>query len=368
MSLTTDERVIVKNHLSFATLVLICLSPLCNAQGPVVASSVNGVLNPTQFTGNDIGAQINTAWLSGRTVRIPAGTYNFATTINHPGSGHKLECDAGTVLNYTGSADAITLEQTNAGGNQNAGIDGNGGCILQGTSAAQSGVHLYPSNHTFIRNLRITGFTNSSFGYGIYDTGGNSVEINNVSIYGNRTGVYLTGTPMYGTSFAANAVHIEDSDISSNSAWAVDSELNGCNCTTQNLGNVISNNVFEQNGLGDLRLNFDYGTSVTGNYFESGGVNVNIGETQNAWGTSVTHNYFTGSSAVTSSVTIGYGSFFNIEENALIGQPSTACFINVKTGENGIDGASLNKRGVGTNMMPAGVNEWCSHGTGTTNP
>jgi hypothetical protein len=36
------------------------------------------------------------------------------------------------------------------------------------------------SNHTFVRNMRITAFTN---GYGIYDMGGNSIQLQTVTVF-----------------------------------------------------------------------------------------------------------------------------------------------------------------------------------------
>ena len=352
---------------SIRQLAALLLLPLCptisHSQTVVTAGSVNGVLNPTQFAGSDIGAQINTAWKSGATVRVPAGSYTFSTTIVHPGAGYKLECDTGATLTYTGSSDAITLANGNLGNNQDAGIDGDGGCVLRGTSSAQSGIHIFPSNHTFIRNIRITGFTNTNYGYGIYDTGANSVEINNVSIFGDRTGVYLTGNA---SGNASNAVHIADSDISNNSGLGVDSEPNGT-CCTENLGLSITNNVFEGNqGGGDIRINNDQGASVTGNYFESNGVGVNIGPTTNEWGITVEHNYF--SQGNPESIELGYGTDFNIVHNTLYHSANTTsgCFINVTTGGSGGTGRI---RGVGTNASGgASVGEFCNYGTATTTP
>ena len=253
----------VKRSVCLVGIVLL-ISSLIRAQSTVTAASVNGVLNPTQFAGSDIGAQVNTAWRSGSTVRIPAGTYSFSTTIAHPGDPYRLECDAGTVLNYTGSGDAITLSNNNADGDQNAGIDGNGGCLLEGTSAAQSGIHVYPSNHDYIRNIRIFGFSNSNAGYGIYDTGGNSLTIDNVDLHANGVGLEIVGVNMYGNTYAANAVHVSHSEISTNVRWGIVSDKGACSCT-QNLGNVYSDNVLEGNGTGDLMINWDYGASVTGN-------------------------------------------------------------------------------------------------------
>jgi nitrous oxidase accessory protein NosD len=179
----------------------------CLAQAPVSAGSVNTVLNPLSFSGSDIGAQINTAWKSGlgKTVLVPPGTYSFSTTIALPGDGYALECDAGATLNYTGSSDAILLPYQNQISIGNSGVDGRGGCLLQGTSAAQSGIHILAAiNGARIRNMRISGFTE---GYGIYDTGGNTVTIAQSHITGNRTGVYLTGSP-YGSAYAADGIHI----------------------------------------------------------------------------------------------------------------------------------------------------------------
>jgi hypothetical protein len=333
-----------------------------SAQTTVTAGSVNGVLNPTQFSGSDIGAKVNTAWKSGATVRIPAGTYSFATTIVHPGTGYKLECDTGATLNYTGSGDAIELAPANPGSNQNAGIDGDGGCLLKGTSSAQSGIHIYPSNHTFVRNIRITGFTNGNSGYGIYVTGGNSLEINNVSSYLNRTGVYLTGSSQYSGN-SANAVHISDSDISTNSNIGIDSENSHCGCTA-NFGNSITNNVIENNGNIAVQLNWDVGTTVIGNYISGSSTGINVGPNENEFGITIRSNYF---EAMGTPVVIGYGSRFTVAENNFdnTGAASSTCFVNVDPGPNGSTGYIT---GVGTNFKGLTLNEFCNLGVKTTTP
>jgi hypothetical protein len=350
-------------RLTLTLLAASALTPISlNAQA-VNSISVNGVLNPVYYSGTDIGAQINAAWASGqgKTVRVPAGTYSFSTTIVHPGTGYMLICDTGATLQYNGSSDAITLANGNLGADQNAGIDGDGGCSLKGTSAAASGIHIFPSNHTFVRNIRISGFTS---GYGIKDTGGNSVELTNISAYGNKTGIYVTGETIGSSGYAANAVHLSDSDISANSQWGFDSDNSGCGCTN-NLGNTLMNNVFEGNGSGDIYLNWDYGAVVMGNYFESAGPGVEIGNTQNTWGITVRGNYFSSFSTTGDRITIGYGDWFNIEENAEYGATGgNGCFIDVTTGGSGSAG---DIRGVGTNRKMS-AHEWCLHGTGTTTP
>jgi hypothetical protein len=61
------------------TIVVSLAPPSLAAQTQVTAAVVNGVLNPTQFSGSDIGQQGNAAWASGlgKTVRIPAGSYSL---------------------------------------------------------------------------------------------------------------------------------------------------------------------------------------------------------------------------------------------------------------------------------------------------
>ncbi len=167
---------------------------------------------------------------------------------------------------------------------------------------------------------------------------------------------------MYGNGYAANAVHVSHNEISSNTNWGLVSEQGACSCT-QNLGNVYSDNVFEGNGFGDLLIDWDYGASVTGNYFESTGVGVDIGSTANVWSTTVEHNYFTAGSPM--SIEIGYGVGFNIFYNSRLQGSSSSCFVDITTGPNGGYGSV---RGVGTNFVPGEKAEFCLHETPTTTP
>jgi hypothetical protein len=345
--------------LGLATLLAANFPLQLHAQTQVTAASVNGVLNPTQFTGADIGDQVNKAWASGlgRTVRIPPGSWSFTHTIVHPGLGYLLQCDAGTVLTYTGTGDAITLSNGNPTGASGAGIDGTGGCQLIGTGVTgTNGIHIFYSNHTFVRNMRI-----SNFNTGINDSGGNSVELQTLSIHNNTNGIFIAGSDS--PAGAANAVHLSNSEITANAQWGFWSEDSGCSCTN-NLGNTITSNVFENNGYGDVFLDWDYGSSVTGNYFGSTGPGVAIGNNENNWGITVARNHFNSSSSTSDRITIGYGAYFHIEENAELGSTSTGCFIDVITGPYGY---ATNFFGVGTNLARS-THEWCLHGTGTTNP
>lgn len=342
--------------------VSLVLSPamVCLAQTTVTAAAVNGVLNPTQFPGSDLGAQVAAAWASGlgKTVRIPAGNYNsFNTPIVLPGAGYTLQCDVGAILNYTGSGAAITI---GSDGNivTDTGVDGQGGCLLNNSGSASYGIEIFPSNHTFIRDMRITGFS-----YGIFDYGGNNLTLENLLVQHNSTGIVITNNA-YLNGYAANAVHLSHSEVSSNATWGFYSEASSTTCCALNYGTVVTDNVFEQNGSGDVWLDWDKGAYVSGNYFESGGTGVSLGTFNNVWGITVAHNYFTSSSSTGDRITVGYGTYFHIEENAENGATSNppGCFIDIVTGPNGGSGYFF---GGGTNFVQS-AHEWCKHGSAFT--
>lgn len=360
-------------------LCLLALNDFCNAQSAVNAPSVNGVLNPLYYgsPGDDIGSQVNAAFNSvsrtashgfyaGVTVRIPPGTYSFNNTIHHPGTGYRLECDAGTILNYSGSGNAIDTPADGASVTL-ATIDGLGGCALNGNPNAQSGILLGFSNHTNVQNIRITGFK-----YGITVNGADGVQLTNLGLWGNQIGLYVTSTysSVWGGCVAPNAVHLSKSEVASNSQWGVLSQdglsQNGSYCNAYSLGSVYRDNVFEGNGsagssYSDMNLNNDYGVLVQGNYFESSGAGVTLGSGRNLWGTSVRNNYFTNGNG-TPRIIVGYGSFFNIAENAELNSTSTRgiCFIDTEFSP--ASGGSNNHHGMGTNFI-ASSNEWCTNGT-----
>jgi hypothetical protein len=146
--------------------------------GPTILNNVNGIVNAATMTGADIGAKINAAMTSlpnGGTVYIPAGTYNFATTIQCPitgagsnafiitGAGSSMAADHGpnanTWLNYTGSGDAINQVVT-VFANQNQ-----SGCqlrdfTLDGGAATGSpvGFHFGGVEHASTWNVTISRF------------------------------------------------------------------------------------------------------------------------------------------------------------------------------------------------------------------
>jgi hypothetical protein len=81
----------------------------------IIASAVNGVVNPMAYPGSDIGQKINNVYAKGdgcAEIHIPAGKYSYSTTIHlfKPcqsllGAGSGL-----TSLEYTGSGDAIVWQ------------------------------------------------------------------------------------------------------------------------------------------------------------------------------------------------------------------------------------------------------------------
>jgi hypothetical protein len=294
-----------------------------------------GTIDPRDMAGADIGAKVNAAIaampVTGGTVRIPAGSYNFSTTIKLTRPGQHLVCDTGAVLRYTGDGDAILMYPTEGAG-PDLGIDGEGGCELVGGPAAQSGIHLGRGNTFVIRGMRIHGYTH---GNGIELSGANSVQIAMNVIQGNQHGIDMVTVPH----FAPNAVHVEENEIVDN-GWGVYSR-DGHVPATRALGNVYRDNVLEGNHSGDIFLGWDAHTLVEGNYFESSGVAVAAGAgTGNVYDIHIVRNYFTvnGAAGYRSEVELGYGFGFFIEGNYEEGISKGAgseCAVNAVPGAHG---------------------------------
>ena len=144
-----------------------------------IQGNVNGEKNPLTFSGVDIGAQINNAiaalGVAGGVVRIPAGTYSFSTTIQCPktntgqiwikGTGRNgdvtlVSAAGGTVLNYTGSSDAINDVATTNGA-VGCGIDN---ILLDGSSAgaAATGFHFGNTSLTELSHSTIQQFSGTT--------------------------------------------------------------------------------------------------------------------------------------------------------------------------------------------------------------
>jgi hypothetical protein len=342
----------------------------------LTTQNANGILNATQFSGADIGAKVNTAFASltsGGTVHIPAGAYSFATTMLVPDSvggttGFHLDCDAGAVLTYTGTGNAIQLTNDIPGSSE-VGIDGHGGCLLQSASTGVgTGINIPPSNATYVTGMKIKKFAN-----GIYIPGGNSVQIFNDTIQSNTCGICTTTVnPTGAFGYAPNALHIFANEISSN-GWGYHSINSGVSAS-HGLGNVIRDNVFEGQTIGDINSDWDAHFYATGNYFESSGVGVKVGATNNVYDVHVEGNYFTASAAYRSEIEIGYGWDFFISNNYEEGAASvsTGCKINSVPGGSGgntnvvaVNAFAQNAEGYLGGVTPT-AHELCSQGTPVT--
>ena len=290
-------------------------------------------------------------------MRIPAGSYSYATTIRLTGGGQHLRCDAGAELHYTGSGDAVVVESRKGG--PYVGIDGEGGCKLLGNDTAQSGIRLMHGNTFVIRGMRIIGFKH---GNGISLDGANSVQILSNAIIGNQHGIDMVTVPH----FAPNAVHVANNEIFDND-WAVYSH-NGHAPATRALGNVYRDNVFEGNHSGDLMLGWDAHTLVEGNYFESTGVAIAAGTAgDKVYDSHVIRNYFTvaGAPGYRSEVELGDGSGFVIEGNYEEGVAGagTGCAVNVVPGiRGGVSGVILRDAFSRVSEGKMSAHEFCYEG------
>jgi hypothetical protein len=113
---------------------------------PFTAPSIGNVLFADQFGGADIGAKINAAFASqagasglGGLVKLaPNQTYTFSTQVVFPASNSDwtLDCQ-GSVLNWTGTTDAINVPTESAPGFSGAIRN----CIIDGSGSSTSGIN-----------------------------------------------------------------------------------------------------------------------------------------------------------------------------------------------------------------------------------
>lgn len=267
--------------------------------GPTTATfnSANGSINAALFAGSDIGAKVNNAYASCSDaapchVFIPAGVYSYSTPILLPflNQGIQLTCDRNAALTFTGALDAIKTHVAVNGGN-NGGTLIDGGCVIAGTSAANSGLHISASAGVTVKDLTISGFTS---GDGVWVDGANAVHISGMTFTGNKTNIHETGNMCNGsnqcqwnrnssgawvftslsgaTGFAPNAIHVTDSRINNGSQWgAVVEDIIG-GSVSAGFNNSFDHNTFEGNGTGGtggaILLGFSTETNIDNNYFE----------------------------------------------------------------------------------------------------
>ena len=336
-------------------LSLVAARPAQSGDGPDLRS----------LPGADIGAKANAAFaampVSGGTVHVPAGSYEFSTTIRLTRAGQHLSCDSGAVLHYTGKGDALLIDPEGNKGGLALTIDGEGGCLLRGNPQAANGIHLMASGVTAVLGMRIEDF---SHGNGIALSGANSVQILRNTLLRNQHGIDLVTVP----NFAPNGVHVSYNEIA-DSDWGVFSH-NGHVAASRALGNVYRDNVFEGNRTGDIFLGWDAHTIVEGNYFESNGVGVAAGtDWDNVFDIQIARNYFT-TGAYRSEVELGYGFGFSIEENYEEGPAHagsrSGCAANVVPGRyGGTTGVSLRNPFLRFSEGAISTHDFCFRGSPT---
>jgi parallel beta-helix repeat protein len=302
----------------------------------------------TSAAGTDIGDRVNHALKDCGlqcTVHIPAGNYSFSTTIElplNPYGKYKLSGDPGAVLRYTGSGDAIFTPVTNLLGSSQVLIEG---FQIVGNPHASSGIHTMPTNRITIRNMVIVQF---SSGDGILVEGTNSSNIYDNLIGNNKNGIRLIptvcgtahpvhcGTSEDGYPYAANAIHVTDNQITSNSQWAIfEDTVEVGHGLTEALNNLYMGNNLESNA-GGINLTRSRGTVIEANYFEGSGRQVVLGVPNGssgyrAYGPVVRDNYFTTMSRTPYNIEIEDADSALIEGNSeLVASIAPKnCFINI---------------------------------------
>jgi hypothetical protein len=323
-------------------------------------STLNGVVDVTNIAGTDIGDQINKTLVapicnSQCILYVPAGTYNFTTTISLPLNSfgaYGLWINQGAVLNYTGTGYAIDTPIGTAGpGPANLVITGGS---LTGTSAAVAGgaIHILPSQRISIQHMRITGFSNT---YAIWLEGPDSMDIIFNNIQNNLGGIrvsptfctnsfpYTCNNTLTGaTAWSPNLINVQFNQIAVNQRWGIFEDRNGVSGSgwTGSLHNTYENNDFEVNGLGGAQYGAIYiGKStvntVRNNYFEASPREIVLGELGSgaffaANSPIVRDNYFTTRTATPYNIELAntVGAIIEGNSELVSSANSSNCFVN----------------------------------------
>jgi hypothetical protein len=360
-------------------------------------------IDATQFAGSDIMAQVNTAITSGCPqtgygttpacrIYIPAGNYNFSTTLEFPlntFSGLEVEFDHGAWMHYTGTGDAIFGYLGVAGPNTNGTIIEGGSLWGDLAGSGANGIHLLPGNQMTVRDMQIVDF---STGSGILLEGPNQVQIQNNIIQDNKQGIRLIPTfctssypytcsgTTSGSQFTVNALHVTGNAITNNLSLGIDDDRNSvAGGTTGTLGNTYDGNDLELNGntctgggiCGAIYIDKSTGTVITHNYFEGSPRQVILGEPAatnyfGCAGCSVSENYFTERTATPYLIEAINTQGLRVEGNTGIisTMNSSNCAYNETAYSSGV---SWGAQGTfwGPNQIPisGGGNLWCQGGT-----
>ncbi len=185
--------------------------------GAVSAAETNTVYNaascgysspPSWCTGSDIGAWVNAAITAGAsTVFIPSGSYTFSTpisiTVTNANSNLQLMCaNKGVTLNYTGSSEALLIDDAGGLTGMNMGIEN---CRFNGSGAQAStdGIELITTSAISLSHVSVTSFP----GDGIYMQGALESSLFDVRV--GSSGAYnLHLAPDTTTGISTNAMHM----------------------------------------------------------------------------------------------------------------------------------------------------------------
>jgi len=265
----------------------------CTLTGPLNGPVIESVYFADQFAGADIGAKANAAYTAASliyalpTIHIPAGSYTYSTTMSF-GGPVKLQCEPGTILNFTGSGNAITMGPSGlvfaTYNPQPYTVDG---CQFTGGASANAGIFFQEFvTQSFVYNTTFFNFGRSA-AWNIWYQGENwDARIDRVYMWGSA-----------GTSQAFNGVYTNAADpANGTSGDQGQTQLSITNSHIQNIGSG--------GGVG-IYLN-GYSAKVSNsNIAMIGGPNIQVGAY--AGNTEITDVYMERPTASTSLPCIQFG-------------------------------------------------------------
>ena len=208
------------------------------------SATTTNVFNAASFPGSDIGAKATAAYLVAvavypiPTIYIPAGLYDYTTSMNFPGPV-TLKCEPGAYLNYKGTSTAATFGPQGLTERTYSPLPYTvDGCLFSGGNSADAGLYfnLYVTK-IYVRNVVFFNFGNSSE-WNIYLNGQNwDTNIDHVYMWDTGTqsfnGIYTAAQdPGSGSAgdYGNTQVHISHTHIqTAGSGSGVGIYVNGFN-------------------------------------------------------------------------------------------------------------------------------------------
>lgn len=240
--------------------------------GNVMAGIMNGVYNAAQASGADIGAKVNAAYATAAalytipTIYVPAGSYTYSTGMSFSGPV-TLRCEPGTILDYTGSGNAVTMGPSGLTiSTYNPLPYTVDGCLFTGGASAATGIFFNEFiTQSFVRNTIFYNFGNSSE-WNIFYQGENWVA--------DIDGVYMWINASSSQSY--NGIYTNAAD-----------PANGTNGDLGQTNLMIANSTIQNSGSGSMGqgvyLNGDNARIFNSNISFVGGPNIQVG----GWATDV---------------------------------------------------------------------------------